>query len=455
MASIHAASYINTPDGQLQGPSGPQVSLGSLMKPMKDVWPAVDATNGPITADSGIVAGTPSTSGLTLYAWDSGMFNTQSQSWVVTPTGANQNTSGFSACMNASTPRIHTFGSLTNYPLESNIDFSFVTDATTITLFYFVNGAYSGNTYHDHQIYAEYNGSMRKLTMLPATFNASNGVMYRTITFKEAREREMRVMLPMNGWLIGVYINTTATIRKAPNKMFVITNGDSWNEPGGNILASPIGGAWPTGTYRVGGMSQMIAEATGWAVGLCAEGGTGEFNCNDGQSRDPSYTDGGGTSVFHGHTRIDDMATKFFAKSPLVWTIGGWNDGSHGGTPYKDTYYARVLQGIDYFVSKKSDIKLMYSGIQPVDITAGDMRTLSVQGQAQACAERPNSVIGFIDEMPMWPDTTMSGQRGANVNSTDTIHLHIKGAELVANWHLAAASKFTIPLDYYNKMLAA
>jgi hypothetical protein len=461
MANIHFSSKIETPDGTLvTSTTAPQqrVALGSLMKPMKDVWPAVDGVNGPLTGDTGITAGTPTTTGMTLYAWNSGVFNTQSQNWVVTPTGTGQNTSGYSACINASTPRIWSYGYLQNYPQESNIDFSFVTDATTITIFYYRNNSYatfSSPNYHDMQIYAEYRGNMRKLNQMPATSTGGGGLFYRTLTMLEARELEYRVMLPMDCWFVGVYINNTATIRKSANRPFIITNGDSWNEPTGNVLSSPVGGAYPTGTYRVAGLSQMIAEATGWAVALCAQGGTGEYNVNDGVAHPQTYTNANGMSTFHGQSRINDMSTKFFSRHPIVWTIGGWNDGDVVPAPARTSYRDRVLEGIDRMVAAKSDIQLLYSSIQPVDITPGNNRDLSRQGQADACALRPNNVIGFVNQMPMWPDTTMSGQRGANVNSSDTIHLHVKGAELVANWNLAEAAKFTVPLNYYNAMLAA
>ncbi len=461
MASIHSASNISSPSGTLLTAATipkQRIALGSLMRPMKGVWPAPDNTNGPLTGDTGIASGTPTTTGMTLYGWDSGAFNTQSQHWVVTPTGTGQNTSGYSACINASTPRFYTYGYMQNQPQESNIDFSFVTDSTKVTIMYYRNNSYQNFNYPNHQdmqVYAEYQGEMRKLNQLPITYSGGSGIYYRTLTMLEARTLEYRVMLPMDCWLIGVYINTTASIRKAPNKPFIITNGDSWNEPSGNAIKDPVGGAYPTGTYRVAGLSQMIAEATGFAVALCAQGGSGEFNVNDGVSHDQTYVSSTGMSTFHGQSRIDDMSAKFFARSPIVWTIGGWNDDTLAGVPYRTNYRDRVVAGIDRMVAAKSDIQLMYSSVQPVSITPGDAHELGALGQADACALRPNNVIGFINQMPMWPNTTMSGQRGANVNSTDTIHLHIKGSEMVANWNLAEAAKFTIPLDYYNAMLAA
>lgn len=52
----------------------------------------------------------------------------------------------------------------------------------------------------------------------------------------------------------------------------------------------------------------------------------------------------------------------------------------------------------------------------------------------------------------MWTSqgTGASTQRTANTNSADTIHLHIKGADAVANWHLAQVKRFSIPVSYYN-----
>jgi lysophospholipase L1-like esterase len=352
-----------------------------------------------------------------------------------------------------------TYGTKNGLPNESNIDFSFITDSTTMTLVYYHYNGYTGSNYHDHQMFIEHNGRMMKLSSLPATSTAGGGVYYRKLTFKEGREREYRVLLPMNCWLMGVYIDNLATIRKAPNKFFVLVNGDSWNEPAGSILASPIGGAWPTGTYRVAYTPQAIIEATGWAVGLVAQGGTGHFNVNDGVAHPDSYASAASESTFLGTTRVNDMATKFFGRNPVLWTIGGWNDGSLGGTgaSAQSAYNTRVLAGIDYTVSKKSDIKMMFSTIQPVASTGTQYdadRAASVAGQIAAYQARTANVIGYIDESQMWLDMSTSGQRGNNVNNTDGIHLHTKGANMVSNWHLAQIATFQISANYVNTMLA-
>ncbi|MDZ7883418.1 MAG: hypothetical protein U5N53_11135 [Mycobacterium sp.] len=216
------------------------------------------------------------------------MFNTQSQSWITMPVGPWQNNSGFSACANASTPRWTTWDVNEGLPQESNIDTGFITESTTVTIVYMHYVHYETRQYHDVQVYADHDGVMKKITNLPKTGTSANGLTYRTLTFKEAREREFRLLLPPNCHFIGVYIGNPFTIRKSPNKLLIAGNGDSWGEPSGNVLATPIGGAWPTGTYQNFGMWQAFIAATGAAVILLNEGGTGYFNVG-GASRSEEY----------------------------------------------------------------------------------------------------------------------------------------------------------------------
>jgi hypothetical protein len=467
----HALADIINPAGETLGAGngGPVVSgdarivLSDIIKPMKKAWPDPDPVNGPLLTDTGMVAGAPATSGLTLYPWNSGAFNMQSQAPWTAPTGEYANNSGFSACWNASTDRMITWGINAGQPQDSNQEYGFVTDATQVTIVYMHFTYYETRNYHDMQVYADYDGEMRKITRMPRTGSTGNGIAYRTLTFAEAREREFRLLLPWNCHFIGIYVNSKAGVRPGPNHLLIATNGDSWNEPSGNVLATPIGGAFPTGTYQNFGLSQAILEATGASVILIAQGGTGYYNVG-GTSRDEEYVTSdanGSVSVFMSRARMEDFATKFGDRNPLLFTIGGWNDGTLPPAPVRTNYAARVTSGIARAVSSvqavtgRDDLQLMFAGIQPVSISGtGDARYQANLGIADACAAaNPKNVIGYIDEMPMWADTSMSGQRGANVNSADTIHLHSKGAEMVANWLIASASRFSIPESYYRGML--
>lgn len=467
MAATTALSNILGPDGEILGAgdgdsagggSG-RLSLGSLFRPMKGVH-TVDATNGPLTGDTLNQPGAPAMGGRTLYPWSSGFFNTQSQVWQPAPEGANHNNSGYSACVNNIGARIYGATSMNGFTLESNIDFGFVTESLNVTIIYFNYGGATGNGYHDNQIYVEdeNTGNLKKVTRMPATRTAT-GLHFRTLSFKEAREREFRVMLAMNSWFVGVVIDAPYTLRKSPNKLLLAYNGDSWGEPWGSVLATPVGGAYPTGTYRTAYTPQMLAEATGAAMILTAQSGTGYLNAGNGARTPPEAVHNAGNfnnnSTFFGHSRIDNLITKAGERNPILCTVGGWNDGAIVNNPIGADYAAQVGGGIAYALSKKADLQMLFVGIQPVSSggyeinhqASNDGMRLGIEGAPQ------DNIVGFIDEWNMWLDKTMGGQRGNNVNSSDTIHLHAKGAEMVTNWWAASMREMTIPADYYYGML--
>lgn len=101
--------------------------------------------------------------------------------------------------------------------------------------------------------------------------------------------------------------------------------------------------------------------------------------------------------------------------------------------------------------------------IQPVGTAAtlDANRAASLAGQKAAYLARTSAaggdglVRGFVDLTPMWPDVRMSGQRGAYVNDTDTIHLHSRGAQVVVGNCVAAERNFTVSQAQVNAMLAA
>ena len=443
--------------------------LGDLFKPW-GLIKAVDATNGPWTADTGITAGTPTgfpaVSGKTFYAWDSGVFNTQSQFWEAAGTAAGQNASGYSACVNKSTPRVWTFGSLTGRPVESMIDTGIVTDSASVTLVYYSRLAdQQGSTTHtDMTVAVEVNGQMMELGATPAVNTAGTGTKYRTLTMQQARMAEWRFILPGNCYLIGVLVDTGSTIRKAPNKLLLAYTGDSWGEAGGCTLAAPIGGAWPTGTHRTHFLPMSIIRLTGAAMIQLGQGGTGEGNANDSTWRDANYLGSDGSSVFHSVNRINDLVTKFGSRNPVVLHFGGWNDGDLVPAPAQSVYQARVQEGIQRYIAAKADIKLFYASIQNVYMpSAGSLtakRGASLLGQLAAFAAGrsvyPNNVLGYADFRAMWPDgsTGSTSQRTVNTNAADTIHLHMKGGYSVANWIVAALKDLRLSQSYYNQMKA-
>lgn len=430
------------------GGGASSVTLGSLMKPMKGVWPAVDATNGPLTADA-ITSGSPTTTGLRFIAPNSGLLKFQNAHMVSYANGAGANTSGSTIYHNAPTPRIQGYGGRANDPIEGNFEMGFVTNATEIIIAYFNTGYYDSTVYHDMQVYAEHEGQMKKLTTLPRT-GSFTGLGFRRITLKEARTREFRVFMQSATWLIGVWVTNLAQLTPAPNRPLILMNGDSWNEPNGDTLQNPAGGAWPTGVFRSWYLPQALSEATGFCVGSFAQGGTGRFNPF---TADNTSANANNVSNFAGQPRVTDFATKFAARSPIVLELGGYNDGANYT---QAAYRTRVLDGIDRFIAAKSDIQMILAGIQPANSAATwpqqfyDMNA----GISDAAALRPNNVAGFINLEPMWPDKSTSGQRGAMVGP-DSLHLHIGGATAVAEYLTAALARIKVPSTYLAAQLAA
>ena len=438
---------------------GGSVPLSRFFKPIRRTYPVKDATNGPWTVDSGLTNAVPATTGRDFYAWNSGVFADQSQNWVATPQGANMNNSGFSAAMNAPTCRQYGYGYMGNTtPLPSTLDIGFVTDATEVTVHYYFYNVYTATNqnYHDMKWYADHQGELHKHDPIPVSANTAGGNWYRTMTYKESISREHRILLGPSCFIIGIYVNTGAVVSKPASKLLLATNGDSWNEPNGAILASLNGDYSAKGTHSVSGLSQQIIEQTGAALITMAHGGTGEFNCIDGAAHDANFVDGGKNTVFHGETRLSDFITKFGAKNPIVFTIGGWNDGDLGGAPYAANYQARVTAGINRWISKKSDIKLIYAGIQPVALTEGDNRNQTMLGQLAAYAAAPAAnMVGYFSLKPMWLNTaTGTTQRGLNTNGSDNIHLTDKGADSVANWMIQKVATMLVPANYINTMLS-
>lgn len=462
---IWTAESVQRSNGEALGGGAGDVMLDEFIKPW-GMLRAVDATNGPWTATSGITAGLPTgfpnVSGKTFYAWDSGVFNLQSQNWEAAGTATGQNESGYSAAINKSTPRVWTYGGLNGRPLESMVDVNFMTDSANVTFVFYARLAdqAGSTTFCDVTTAVEVNGTMMELGALPATSNSGSGVKYLTQTVSQARMAEWRAILPGTCYFLGVLVDTGSSVRKAPNKLLFAIPGDSWNEANGCTLASPIGGAWPTGTYRTHSLPTAFIRATGASVIFLGQGGTGEYNANDGQSRDANYIGPDGSSVFQSVSRVNDFVTKFGARNPIMFQIGGWNDGTLPPAPVATSYQTRSQEGIQRFLAAKPDLRMIYATVEPVNMTNGSVYDLMRQGQLAAWSAAkqvyPNNIVGYIDLKAMWLDTSNNAgsQRYVNVNQSDTIHLHVKGGVMVANWLVAALRNMRVSLDYINKMMS-
>jgi hypothetical protein len=450
-----------TNKAQLDTAAGGKVALGDLYRPMLGVWPAVDATNGPLTADAGITGTAPSTTGLTYYSWGAGLFNTQSQNWVAVPS-SNGPANNTEACANVTTPRGN-YGS-TGIGFACHIDFSFVADTATLILVYRQSTtAMPGVTtsYHENRIFADHEGQMKQLRGAPASWpNGSGGnqVFYRVVTFKQALRREFRVWLSSNCWLMGVYIDTAASMTKAPNRPVLMGSfGDSWGEGDGNVF-QPFGGngsaagvTWPSGCSLLDSNTALqYAMATGFAVIIGHQGGTGWVVANGSGLTQSSTADG--FTPFCSQGQVNFFWNTFGARSPMAGVFGGWNDGtSPVSAPITTNYQAQVASGLGRLIVKDSTMPILVEGIQCKTISPGDGRDQSNTGIKQACAALPANVIGFVDNIADLNYVDLATQNFG----PDGIHPTVKGGNHIGINRAKRSASFTIPRSRVIAMQAA
>jgi hypothetical protein len=460
-----ASTSVGLPTkAQMDAGAGGPVTLGELYKPMTGVWPAVDSVNGPLTADAGITNTAPSFTGLTYFAWNAtnysgkSYFNQQSQNWVAVPSSngpaANQ------CCQNTTTNRGN-YGS-TGIGFPSHTDFSFSADTAKVIIVYWqcltsMSGV--STSYHENQIFVEYEGQMKAIREFPASWPGGSGggtLFYRVLTFSKAKRRRFRVWLSSNCWFAGIYVDTAANVQPSHNLPLVMSFGDSWAEPDGNVFAS-VGGngsvagvTWPSScSLLYSNVDLQFALATGFAVALCHHGGTGWVVNNGGISATASGT---GFSPFLSNSQWGYSYGIWGSKYPIVFVAGGWNDGTSSvSAPVLTNYQAVVQAGFNRVIASDPLMPILAAGIQDKSVVSGDGRDLSNQGIAAACAATPQC-IGFIDQLHNWPLAT--GIDASDIGP-DGLHPTLKGGDEIGANYAKKAAQFTIPRYRLNQMLTA
>lgn len=439
----------------------PKVLLGSSWSSMDGLWPVAHATDGPLISDSAITASAPSpTTGLKFVpASEVGAFNYQSMNMIAA--SASRNPSGTPALYNAPTPRTYGFGTLSAEQIGGNMDIGFVTDSTVVIPLWGIFNAYDSVVNHDMHWCVSHRGQMKQLTALPKTSTGGGGVFHRKAVWKEGWTQEHRLFIPGRGYFFGVYIDTLASIRASANTQFFLLNGDSWNEPlDGCFKNERAHTGYPAGSYMTMGISERLSIMTGQRFATIAQGGSGWFNDGGGGAGALSAT-GTGTTCNWSVSRTDDFITKYAAKNPIVVDVGGWNDGNLAGTPYKDNYKTRLVAAYNQVLAAKPDLKFIHCGIQPVDISGGDARDLSMQAQAEIPAAFPDNCLGYISLKEMWTDTSASGPRSVYCVPEFTgffnlyIHHTVGGKDNFAGWVLPRIAKMQCDSEYINSMFPA
>lgn len=439
---------------QMEAAAGGNIALGDLYRSMTAVWPAVDAVNGPLTSDPGLASTAPSLTGMTLYPWNSGRFNTQSQSWSAVPVGNGPTLN--QCCQNTTTPRSTNYAG-TNLGFPCHTDFSFVADTAKVIVAYYQTttgmaalGVATSN--HEVQVFAEHEGRMKGIREMPATWpngSTSNQMFYRVLTFSEARRREFRVMLSVGCWLAGVYIDTGGFIYKAPNRPVLMgCFGDSWAEGAGNVWSS-VGGngsvygvTWPTGcSLLYSNTAIQYAIATGFAVIIGHQGGTGYFNANG--SGLAATSTAMGFTPFASQGQVDNFWTTWGTKFPMAGVFGGYNDGTLGGTPYNTTYQTQATAAYNRLFAKDPTMPVLVEGIQCKAVTVGDFRDLSNQGLAAAVAalKAAGKTMYFIDNII---DRNYVDIWTADIGP-DGLHPTVKGGDNIGQIRAKESATFLVP----------
>ena len=452
------------------------VALGSRWRREKAWYPLPAASPAPLTTDAGIQVGAPSpTTGLKFVPWSQlGAFNFQGN-YIIQGGTAIASSSGLTAssiCQNASTPRKYNFGTLNGDFQPSTMNVRFITDSTRVIPQWYYTSAMNGSAYNDMHMMVEHDGEMKHLSSssstadgMPRTDSNSAGVKRRELTFLQRRPKQIRLILSGFCYFAGVWIDTLATITKAPNRDLFMHNMDSWNEPTGASWSDNPGGGFPSGSYQCLGMPEYCSFETGQAHGTYAQGGTGEANDNGTGNNATGYT-GTSFSAAWSDSRVLDAVTKFGPQSAIQLDVGGWNDGNLLGTPYKDTYKARIQARLTKFFNAAAsggyDMREIMVGIQPCDWIPGDggFRDLSEQGQAEMPAVinalYPGKHLGYVPIKSMWDDRSTSGQRSILCLSQSGvyIHLNVSGNMSVAAHITSQMAQLKAPRAFLEKQRA-
>lgn len=453
--------------GQAVANSG-KVSLGSLARSMRGVWPAVDAVNGPLLADAGHTQTAPDFTGMREVPWNTaGAFNKQSQNWLTVPNGNGPSTGA--ACQNTMTDRGN-FGS-SGIGTPCHTDFSFVTDSAKIIIKYYVNptGMAVTTSYHETQIFAELQGQMKGIRIGPAmtAAGAGTGVYYRVITMSEARSREIIAWLSANCWLMSVYVETGSNITAAPNRpVLELSFGNSWGEPNGNVFSffggnGAIAGVGFTNASLLYSCVPLQRRLThGFAEGLCNQGGTQWVTNNGGISRDEAVAKGFSPTL--STNQVNYAYSIFGDRYPTINAGGNYNDGdapvAGSGTTLRDNYRDVVTYALDKTVNKwgnfgtdavKSKVPIILLGGEPKFATAGSPRDYTNQGIKAAGVARPNNVIGTIDFFLMWQGDITSKL------GPDGLHPKINGAEAAGDMEAKLSFSMLVDQSWVNRTLAA
>lgn len=464
MANIRSASGIQTPAGTLAtSAGGGSTVLSSMWRTELQKHPPVDATNGPITADTGILSGDVSaTTGLRFIPWDATdvqtgqpIFNYQGMVPSHAPAGIQSN-AGRDCLLNANTPRW--FNGATGQYRNGNQSIRVgIASYRVIPVWYTGQGQISASKIDNHIMVSDL-GVNKHLSSaptandgLPNVITAGSGTYRREITNKRHEYKEYRFLLGPNCYFLGCWVDTISTLQRPKNRPQLFVHGvDSWQDPQ-TVIGTTL--AWETGDYQCLPQPVVASFFSGMCHGVDAQGGTGEFDPNGTSGGDLDTYVGNRSSAAWSDSRVNWRRDWWSIYYPIWMDIGGWNDGTECPSPYQASYKARVAARIDKTISRIAavgrDTRFVNVGIQSVEITStSDAKYLMAQGQAEIPAMYPGVVLGHVPLMQSWwydnSGTGATSPRNLYTNDSDRIHLTAVGDNVITSYYMEKVGQMSV-----------
>jgi hypothetical protein len=400
------------------------VSVGSLYRPMTDIYPSAALSFDTMTA-------TPQTmTSLGTVVWNNAMannqFNLQGQNWVAVTPGTP------SAGVKNIGDR-----SISGVSVGMNIDFEFIYTGDKIDIFFICSGAF------DCQVYVEYEGKMCKLKAKPLSYSTAGNVV-RSIKFvgdgsstlEANKARRIRVVMSGAANFVQLNVENSALTYASPNRPLAIIDGDSYVESFHSFNTGS------DESYYTGGPIDSFIEYTGFAAARVAQGGTGFFNNSLGTAVTTDAANSATNSTRWGSSGRKTAMQPFMNDMPLLYILHGTvNDGALSGGTAPMTARAKVVYQEAAALDPHGLVTVVHVGNEPYSVpgsgvvgyTSGGANDLNRQGHIAAVAQcaRTYYVDPAVPTNPWWTgsgyDNSPTSDQQALITGHDQLHGNYRG----------------------------
>lgn len=408
----------------------------------------------------------------TVSYWDSGKFNTQGQKWA-----ALQGGNPAAGVANRATPR----GFLGVYMYQNiELEFHFTGTKLDIQVLGTTTDGGNGPDYgFDIAVWVEYGDQMIRLAQYPISGAGTSAARFLNIAFAVPYSGRIHVICGRCHF-VGVGHESSAIVRRSPDRDYMVCDGDSYMEP---QHAQNAGAAAELAFYSMN-LPAFLFERTGWICPSRAQGATGFFN-NANLGGTPVSSDSVGaleSTRIGSASRMGWMINQgpapfdFDQKIGIYLINGTWNDKNQTGGQL--AMYARAKAVYQAIVERDPHLTLVQVGVEPYwgdaaggagavgsptgPPTSGSVHHLNNLGMAQAAAEvaRTFFINPFGPTDPWFTGkgdfTTLgtdSGSQQAQLTGRDHIHGNYAGYQHYAARITAALGEISLPMARANRQV--